>query len=160
MNKHTLVGMALTLALAVLQASAYAQAAAESVMLGAGSATATVKAGSALDSALNQAGKQLGGRVQQQMLHPTLGQTPPSGSRPVSTGPVKGSAVPSGTTPAQGDMIASIQGAGTKCAPTSQAASTSGSKSESAQTYCSGHTSATQPVSQRYKSVITLSFPK
>jgi hypothetical protein len=159
-KRRMLLGMALTLALAGLQASAFAQAAAESALLGASSATATVKAGSALGSALNQATKQLAGQVQQQTLHPALGQTSPSGTRPVSTSPVKGTAVPSGTTPAQGDMIASIQGAGSKCVPTNQTASTPGSKTESAQTNCSGLDSASQPASQKYNSVITLSLPK
>ena len=160
MNKRILLGMALILALAVLQASAFAQAAAESALLGASSATATVKAGSALGSALNRATKQLAGRVQQQTLQPAPGKTSQSGTRPVSTSPVKGAAPPSGTTPAQGDMIASIQGAGTRCVPTNQTASTPGSKTESAQTNCSGQGSASQPVPQKYKSVITLSIPK
>ena len=160
MNRRTLLGMALTLSLAALQASAFAQAAAESVLLGAGSATTTVKAGSSLGSALNQAGKQLSGRVQQQTAQPAPGRMPQSATRPVSTSPAKGTAVPSGTTPAQGDMIASIQGAGTRCAPINDKASTPGSKTESVQTNCSGQNSASQPVPQKYKSVITLSISK
>jgi hypothetical protein len=159
MNKRILLGTALTLALAGLQASAFAQAAAESALLGASSGTATVKAGSALGSALNQATKQLAGRVQQETSHPALGKMSQPGSRSVSTSPVKSTAVPSSTTPAQGSMIASIQGAGTRRVPPSPAASTPGSKAEAAQTNGNGQDSAAQPASQK-KSVITLSIPK
>jgi hypothetical protein len=171
MNRRILLAMTLTLALVVLRASAFAQAAAESVLLGAGSATATVKAGSALSSALNSAlnqnSKQLAGHVQRQMLQPTPGKMSQAGARPVSMSPVKATAVRAGTTPAQGALIASIQGAVTQdavtgCAPTKQVASTPGSETaaESAQTNCSGEHSAGQPVPQKYKSVITVSFPK
>lgn len=162
MNRRILLAMAFTLALVVLRASAFAQAAAESVLLGAGSATATVKAGSALNSALNQNSKQLAGRVQRQMLQPAPGKMSQAGAGPVSTSPVKGAAVRAGTTPAQGALVASIQGAATSCAPTKQTASTPGSEAaaESAQTNCSGQHSAGKPVPQKYESVITLSFPK
>jgi len=164
MNRRILLGMTFTLALAVLHASAFGQAAAESVLLNSGAASATVKAGSALSSATNQASKQLAGRVQQQVSHPALGKTSPGGSQPVSTSPVKGTAVPSGTTPAQGPVIASIQGGGAStvpsCAPANQTPPASGSKTAagSAQTNCQD--SAIKPAPQKYKSVITLSFPK
>ena len=149
MNKRMLLGMALIVALAVLEASAFGQAAAEAALLGASTATGTVKAGSALGSALNQATKQIGGRVQQETLHPALGKMSQPGSRPVSTSPVKRTAVPSSTTPAQGSMIVSIQGAGTRRALTSPAASTPGSKAEAAQTNGNGQDSAAQPASQK-----------
>jgi hypothetical protein len=166
MNRRILLAITFTLALVFLRASAFAQAAAESVLLGAGSATATVKAGSALSSALNSAlnqnSKQLAGHVQRQVLQPAPGKMSQAGARPVSTSPVKGAAVRAGTTPAQGALVASIQGAATSCAPTKQTASTPGSETaaESAQTNCSGEHSAGKPVPQKYKSVITLSFPK
>jgi hypothetical protein len=159
MNKRILLGMALTLALAVLEASAFAQAAAEAALLGASTATGTVKAGSALGSALNQATKQLAGRVQQETSHPALGKMSQPGTRPVSRVPVKGAAVPSSGTPAQGSMIASIQGAGNRRVPPSPVASTPGSKAEAAQTNGNGQDSAAQPASQK-KSVINLSIPK
>jgi hypothetical protein len=158
MNKRILVGMALTVALAFLDSSAFGQAAAEAALLGASTATGTVKAGSALGSALNQATKQLAGRVQQETSHPALGKMSQPGTRTVSRVPVKGTAVPSRTTPAQGSMIASIQGAGNRRVPPSPAASTPGNKAEAAQTN-GKEDSAAQPASQK-KSVINLPIPK
>jgi hypothetical protein len=157
MNRRILGGLTLTLVLTLVRIPSFAQAVAESVLLGAGSTTATVKAGSALNSALNQGSKQLAGRVQRQMLQPVPPEKKPhSRGGKVSTGPVKGTA-----TPAQGAVISSVQGAVTTCAPASQKASAAGSKSaaKSSQTNCSGQP-ASQPVPQEYKSVITLSFPK
>src|SRR5712691_1261204 len=63
MNR-VLWGLTLTLVLTLVCIPTFAQAVAESVLLGAGSSTATVKAGSALNSALNRGSKQLAGRVQ------------------------------------------------------------------------------------------------
>lgn len=161
MNRRILLRMTFTLALAALPASAFAQAAAESVLLGGASSAATVKAGSHLNSALNQASKQLAGRVQQQ-IQPVPGKVSPVGARPVSKSPVKGTAVRGAATPAQGPVIASIQGAPTRCPPINQTASTPGSKTavESAQTNCSAQSSANKSAPQKYKSVITLSFQK
>jgi len=157
MNRRMLFTLAL--ALTFPGVSAYAQAAAESALLNAHSATVTIKAGSALGSALNQSTKQLAGHVAQTT-------SPPSSSavegRPRYTIPVKGTAGRDGTLPVQGPMIASIQGGATSCASTSQSASTPGSKTaaESAQTDCRRQDSASQVASQKSKSVITLSFPK
>jgi hypothetical protein len=154
-----------TLALAVLRTSAFAQAAAESVLLNSGSAT--VKAGSALHSATNQASKQLAGRIPRQALPPAPGKMSQVGVPPASTSPVKNAVARADTTPAQGAMITSIQGAVTQgavtnCAPTRPTASTPGSQTnaESAQTNCSRQDSPSKPVPQKYKSVITLSLPK
>jgi hypothetical protein len=160
MNKRILLGMAFTLALAVLPASAFAQAAAESVLLGGASAAATAKFGSQLNSALNQGSKQLAGHVQQ--IQPASGKASPVGARPVSKSLVEGTAVRTTGTPAQGSLIASIQGSVPRCAPTNQTPLTTGSKTapESAQTNCSGQSSASKSASQKYKSVITLSLQK
>jgi hypothetical protein len=162
MSRHTLLAMTFTLALVVLQPSAYAQAAAESALLGAGSSTATVKAGSALNSILNQGSKQLAGRVQRQVLQPTPGTISHVGARQVPTSRIKGTPVRAGTTPTVGPVIASIQGAVTGCVPTNQTPSALGSSAaaESVQTNCGGQDSASPPVPPEYKSVITLSFPK
>ncbi|HYU46601.1 MAG TPA: hypothetical protein VEK84_10550 [Terriglobales bacterium] len=161
MNGCILVEMTFTLALAALPASAFAQAAAESVLLGGASSAATVKAGSQLNSALNQGSKQLAGRVQQQM-QPAPGKIAPVGAGAVSKSPVKGIAVRAGATPAPGPVIASIQGAATHCAPTNHTTSMPGSKThaESAQTNCSGQSSASESAPQKYKPVITLSLQK
>lgn len=157
MNRQMLVVFAL--ALTFPEASAFAQAAAESALLNAHSATVTVKAGTALGSALNHSVKQLAGRVAQPTSQPSPSQV---GGRPRSTIPVKGTAGRDGTLAAQGPMIASIQGAATSCASTGQPASTPGSKTaaESPQTDCSRQDSPAHVASQKSRSVITLSFPK
>jgi hypothetical protein len=104
-------------------------------LLNAHSATVTVKAGSTLGSALNQNTKQLAGHVPQPTSQPAPSQ---AGSR--RTTAVKSTAVRSGTVPAHGPMIASIEGSPNSCAATSPPASTSGSKTagESAQSNCGG----------------------
>jgi len=152
MNR-VLWGLTLTLVLTLVCIPTFAQAGAESVLLGAGSSTATVKAG----SALNSRQKQLAGRVQRHTV-----QTVPSERMPhsavgkISTGILKSTA-----TPAHGAVIASIQGAVISCAPGRQTASAAGSKTatEPSQTNCSGQP-ASETAPQKYKSVITLSFPK
>jgi hypothetical protein len=161
MNQRILLRMTFTLALAALPASAFGQAAAESILLHSGSAAATVKAGSAMSSATNQASKRLAGRVAQQVSHPALGRIPQAGTGPVSTSPRPSAAIGAGTTTAaQGPVIASIQGGAPSCAPANQTLPASGSKSAAgaAQTNCQD--SATKPAPQKYKSVITLSLPK
>jgi hypothetical protein len=162
MNTRTCLGLTFALVLAVLQTSAFGQAAAESVLLNSGSAGATAKAGSALGSALNHGSKQLAGRVPQQVAQPAPGKTSPGTARPVPTTPLQGTAVREGTTPAQGPVISSIQGAAPSRASANQTASTPRNKTaaESAQTKRSGQDSASKPAPQKYKSEITLSFPK
>ncbi len=162
MDRRILLGMILTPALVVLQAPAFGQAAAESVLLNSGSAGATAKAGSALGSALNHGSKQLAGRLPQQVAQPAPGKTSPGTARPASTSPLQGTAGREGTTPAQGPIISSIQGAAPSRAPASQKASTPGNKTAAgpAQTKPSGQDSARKPAPRKYKSEITLSFPK
>lgn len=162
MNRRILLGMTFTLALTVLQAGAFAQAAAEAALLKAGSAAATAKAGSALNSALDRSSKQLAGRVQRQVSPPVRGKKSQVEARSVSATPAPATAAREGTPPGQDPVIASIQGAGTSCAPTDPAASAPGSKTaaEPAQTNRSGRDCAGKPAPQKYKSVITLSFSK
>ena len=143
-------GLNLTLVLTVVRIPTFAQAVAESVLLGAGSSTATVKAGSALNSALNRGSKQLAGRVQRPA---PPGQKSHLGAVTISRHPVKATAVPT-----HGTVISSIQGGVTSCALASQRAS-AGSTTETLPTNCSGQP-ASEPAPQKYKSVITLSFPK
>jgi hypothetical protein len=71
MNKKVLLGIAVTLSFTTFSLPASSQAIAESVMLGAGSTTAAVKAGSALNSALKQGGRRVAEGVQQQGLRPS-----------------------------------------------------------------------------------------
>lgn len=154
MNR-VLRGLTITLLFTLVRIPSFAQAVAESVLLGAGSSTATVKAGSALNSALNRGSKQLAGRVQRQMLQPVSpGQKSHSGGVTISRRPVNATAVPT-----HGTVISSIQGGVTSCALASQTASAAGSTTEPSPTNCSGQP-ASEPAPQKYKSVITLSFPK
>ncbi len=162
MNRRILMGVTFTVALVVLPASAFAQAAAEAALVKAGTSAATAKAGSALGSTLDKANKQLAGRVQRQVSQPAPGKTSPGRARSVSTSPAKGTVVQEGTTPAQGPVIASIQGGMTSCTPTPQPASTPENKTaaEPAQANRSDQDCASKPKPQKYKSVITLSFSK
>jgi hypothetical protein len=157
MNRFILSIMIVTLALAFSRTSVFAQAAAESVLLNANSATATAKAGSALGSVLNHVNQQLGGQVQQ-VTHPALGATS-QGSKPASTGPDRGSAIRSGTGPAAGNLITSIDGAAsTSCVPTTPPSATSDkAATQSTQANC-GNNSSSKPT-PKYKSVMTVSFP-
>src|ERR1700675_2195851 len=126
MNRRILLGMTFALALTVLPACVFAQAAAEAALSNAASSAATAKAGSALNSALNQGTKKLAGRVQQPMSQPVRGKQSPGEARPVLTTPVKTPTAREGTSP--DPVIASIQGGVTSCAPADRTASTAGSK--------------------------------
>lgn len=139
MNRSFLLGIILTLVLvSALSLPAFSQALAESVMLHAGSATATTKAGSALRSTLNRSSKQLAGHVPQQVSR----QPQSKASRTLVP---KNQSVPTetGSMPQRGTMIVSIQGAAAEPCPAK----------------CKANGSAT-PESQKYKSVVTLSSPK
>jgi hypothetical protein len=160
MTRRVLLGLTFTLAFVVLQASALGQAAAESVLLNSGSAAATAKAGSALGSALTHGSKQLAGRVPQQVAQPARGRTSPGTARPASTSPLQGTAVREVTTPAQGPVISSIQGAAPSRAPANQRASTPGNKTTAVSAQTKPQDSASKPSPRKYKSEITLSFPK
>ncbi len=160
MGNGVLLGTAVVVALAMAPAPAFSQAAAESVLLNGASSTSAVKAGSALNSALNGAGKRLAGRIQQ------VPQASPSETRREMQ-KVQGknaagaSLVGSGSTSQQGSMIASVQGVAGTCAPTNGNPQSSDNKpkTESGPTNCPGGSAKPAP-QDKYKSVITLSFPK
>jgi hypothetical protein len=151
MNGRVRFGLALTVLLAILSATALGQAAAESVLLHGSTAAANVKAESHFGSALNRATKQLAGSVQQN-TQPSVGKVSPG---KVTLVP-KSSATPAGP----GPVIASIQG-GTRCAPAKPAGATAGSSTaaETTPTNCTSQGTA-KPATQNYKSVITLSLQK
>jgi hypothetical protein len=154
MNR-VLRGLTITLLFTLVRIPSFAQAVAESVLLGAGSSAATVKAGSALNSALNRGSGQLTGRVQRPMLQPAPpGQKSHLGAVTISRRPVKATAAPTHST-----VISSIQGGVPSCALAGQTASAAGSTAEPPPTSC-GAQPASEAAPQKYKSVITLSFPK
>jgi hypothetical protein len=161
MNKKVFVGIALTLTFPTFSLPVSSQAIAESVMLGAGSSTAAVKAGSALNSALNQGGGRLAGEVQQQVVRPsqtsqrkTLGRKsllPRNQNAPRNRPSV----------PRPGTFIVSVQGAETSSAVTDKPIPTGrGETPVASPTNLKGDTTSIKPGSQKYKSAITLSFPK
>jgi hypothetical protein len=140
MNRRVLLGIALTLGFTTTPLPASSQAIAESVMLGAGSSTAAVKAGSALNSALNQGGRRFTGGVQQQVLRPSqTSQRKTSVARKSFLPKNQNAPRNRPSVPQPGTLIISVQGA----EPTNR----------------KGDTTSNQPRSQKYKSAITLSFP-
>jgi hypothetical protein len=153
MNR-TILTLLVALALAATPTGALAQAAAETVLLNAHSAATTVKAGSALGSALNRATRQLAGQVSL--------ATPTAASTATSEKLQQGSAMPaetsaySSTTPASGPLVTSIAGASrTSCALTDAPPSTD--KKSAAPT--APPSCAVNPPPQKYKSQVTVSFP-
>ncbi|HEX8926124.1 MAG TPA: hypothetical protein VF786_10050 [Terriglobales bacterium] len=110
MRPHSLAGVVLTVFLGIQ--AAYPQAAAESVLLNSNSATATVKAGSALGKALNKASSNLGNQVPRTVapsgMSVTIERKPrtpaPSAATPA---PPTSSSKPAA---ASGSLITSIQG--------------------------------------------------
>ncbi len=154
MTRFILSMMISTLALAFPWTDAVAQAAAESVLLNANSATTALKAGTALGSALTQVNKQLGGQVQQ-VTHPALGALSPLEPQHTATVQANRSG---GTVPTQGALITSIKGSVRSCdpnglSPTDKSTAPSGPKN------CAV-ISAREIGQQKYKSVMTVSFPK
>ena len=133
----------LTLALVLLwlRTDALAQAAAESVLLGATTSTATIKAGTSLNSSFNKASAQTGQRVQH-VTHPATGRVRARIRRGSSTviqhAPVRSSGQ------AIGNVVASVQGAAGNCTP--------------AQSNCSAAGNTQTP--KKYQSVITLAPAK
>lgn len=159
MDRKVLLAITLTLAFTTSSLPASSQAIAESVLLGAGSSTATVKAGSALNSALNQSSKQLTGGIRQQLSQPPQTSTQQSGKNLLPKSQTEGTAIPS--TPQSGALIVSIQGAKPNCPLTKEKTSTrEGNAVEPPLTNCISQNTSVKPESQKYKSVVTLSFPK
>lgn len=155
MNRCLPLGLALAAALVLAPASAFAQAAAESVLLNATSAAATVKGASALSSGLNHATQQLAGTVQQ-VSSTAAGKKAPAVPRPVSTRALKATAI---ATTAPGPMITSINGAVPNCSPARPPSSTPDhAVTKSAPPACAVASSSNGSVVQEYKSVVTVTF--
>ena len=161
MSRLFLLGTTVTLVLAMPPASAFCQAAAESVLLNGASASSTVKAGSALNSALSGASKRLGARIPQ-VSQPSPGevhhQLLPQAHPQTQTTGMKKSA---GSVSQPGPMIVSVQRAHGACAPAAVNSSPTGNpaKTESAPASCQGGSLKPAP-QDKYKSTITLSLPK
>ena len=160
MDRRVLLGMAVTLAFSTFPLPASSQAIAEYVLLGAGSSTAAVKAGSALNSALNQSSKRLAGGIRQQLSQPPQTNTQQSGKNLIPKSQSSGTAI--GNIPQSGAMIAFIQGAEGSCPPTNEKPSTHQGKAavEPPSANCITKNTSVKSGSQKYKSMVTLSFPK
>jgi hypothetical protein len=162
MNKKVFLGIALTLPFTTFSLPASSQAIAESVILGSGSSTAAVKAGSALNSALKQGGGRLAGEVQQQLLRPSQTSQPKTSLGRKSLLPRNQNAPRNRpSVPRPGTFIVSVQGAETSSAVTDKPIPTGrGETPVASPTNLKGDTTSIKPGSQKYKSAITLSFPK
>jgi hypothetical protein len=152
--------MTLTLAFNAFPLPASSQAVAESVLLGAGSSTAGVKAGSALNSALNQSSKRLAGGIRQQLSQPRQTNTLQSGKNLRPKSQSGGTAI--GDMRQPGALIVSIQGAESNCPLTNEKTSTHQGKAAAKppSTNCISQNTPVKPGSQKYKSMVTLSVPK
>jgi hypothetical protein len=169
MDTRGLLRMTITLALGALPALAFGQAAAESALTNANSAAATAKAGSVLGRALNQSGRQLAGRIQEQTSKPLQLGTQPNRRQLKLKSQARAGTVRTDSVP--GNVVSSIRGAAVTCEPTDLKTQAPGDKTstESRQTNCPNKALSLQPgpqdkdkekASDKYKSVITLSFPK
>ena len=154
-----LLGAIVTLGSA-FPATARAQAAAESALTHALSSSATVKAGSVLGGALNQGSTRLGARIQEQTSAPVRVGTPQKISRAglgnQATGLLPGGSLRTSASAATSTV--SIQGGEGTCISASPAKTGTGTAS----VHCPGPKSAPKPgtTEDKYKSFVTLSFPK
>ncbi len=109
MRPHFLAGVILTVLLGIQ--AAYPQAAAESVLLNSNSATATVKAGSALGKALNKASGQTSNQIQRTVAPSAMSVTVERKPRTPAPSSEKPATTTSSPKPATGgSLITSIQG--------------------------------------------------
>ena len=167
MNNRALLGSVVTLVLA-FPVTIHAQAAAESALTNALSSSATVKTGSALNHALNQSSNQLGTRIQEwtsspmqvgaQQQHP---RAPRTEIKNPNTGSLARGAAGANSSPAMGGI--SVQGGETTCTSVSPGshASPDPTNSGMASVDCRGKKSAPDAgTTDKYKSFVTLSFPK
>jgi hypothetical protein len=155
-GSKVLVGLVVTLAFTTLSLPASSQAIAESALLGGGSSTATAKAGSALNSALNKTSKEIAGRIPKQLPQPVQRTNSGSAKNLLPKSGTGGSATPSTAQPS--GLIVSIQRAEPTCPAISEKTSTrqGNAGAEPAPKNCL----PVKPESQKYKSVVTLSAPK
>jgi hypothetical protein len=157
MSKMILLRISVILAFVTFSFPAFSQAMAESVLLGAGSSTATVTAGSALNSSLNRSSKQLTGRLQE-VPRPQQTKRPPS-AKDLSSNAKNG--VHAGPRPPQpGELTVSIKGAKPNCSFTNEQTSAGqGTGTGQAPTNCPSPNTSGKSGPTKYKSVVTVSFP-
>ena len=178
MNPRALVGSVVAIAL-VFPVISQAQAAAESALTNALSSSTTVKAGSALNHALSQSSTQLGIRIQEQASRPVrvglpqqIQGAPRTAMKSTTTRSASHVAVRSGSLPALGGI--SVQGGATACTsvppnlaspanrvPADTVPARSNPGIATASVDCRGGNSARDSTAgDKYKSFVTLPFPK
>jgi hypothetical protein len=147
----------------------HAQAAAESALTNALSSSTTVKAGSALNHALNQSSSQLGTHIPERTSSPVqVGaqqqqqpRAPRTELKNPNTGSLAHGATGANSSPAMGGI--SVQGGETTCTSASPGshASPDPTNSGMASVDCRGKRPAPDAgTTDKYKSFVTLSFPK
>jgi hypothetical protein len=157
MSKMILLRISLILVIITFSFPAFSQAMAESVLLGAGSSTATVSAGSALNSSLNRSSKQLTGRLQE-VPRPPQTKRPPSAKNFSSN--VKNGVHAGRRPPQPGELTVSIQGAEPNCSFTNEQTSAGqGTGTGQAPTNSLSPNTSGKSRPTKYKSVVTVTFP-
>jgi hypothetical protein len=154
------VGLPVAVVLSTASLPVFAQAAAESALIHSLSSTATVHAGSSLGRALNESGTQLGVRIQQRTSNALPTRTVQSAQRPVVMHQVANN-VHVGPTP--GMAAVAVQGGGQgACAPPANVQATDHKTVPASTTAACGSGNSANPprVEDKYKSFVTLSFPK
>jgi hypothetical protein len=137
----------------------FAQAAAESALIHSLSSTATVHAGSSLGRALNQSGAQLGVRIQQRTSNALPTRTMQSAQRPVVMHQAANNVH---VGPTSGVAAVAVQGGQGACAPAANVQAADHQTVPAATTAACGSGNSANPprVEDKYKSFVTLSFPK
>jgi hypothetical protein len=156
-ERTVLFGITLILGSSTFSLPASSQAIAESVTLGAATSIAGTKAGSALGSALNRSSKQIAGHLQQQVSQPQPTSTP-KGKRALL--PKSQSQGISTAQPQSGTLVVSIQGAESNCASEKISLQQGKAGTSTPPTNCISPNASVKPGSTKYKSAVTISFPK
>lgn len=155
MRKHVLLRMTATVALGTIPATAFAQAAAESALVHAFSSTMTVGASTALQRSTNQAVGNIQGRMTNSVRSGVQPTTPKLRTRTQASAAAFRAAAP---------LSITVRGSDSVCAPATGAATPQGtSVTQPSHTNCSGKDSSLKAGGvdkDKYKSVITVTFPK
>jgi hypothetical protein len=157
MSKMILLRISLILAFITFSFPAFSQAMAESVLLGAGSSSATVTAGSALNSSVNRSSKQLTGRLQE-VPRPPQTKRPPSAK--VLSPNAKNGGHASRRPPESGELTVSIKGAKPNHSfKNEQTSAGQGTGTGQAPTNSLSPNTSGKSRPTKYKSVVTVTFP-
>jgi hypothetical protein len=157
MERMILLEITLILVSNTFSLPASSQAIAESVTLGAATSIAGTKAGSALGSALNRSSKQLAGHLQQQLSEPQPRSTPHSARELLPKSQSHG--ISTLSQPESETLVVSIQGAESNCASAKILLQQGKAGTATPTINCISPNVSPKPESQKYKSVVTVTFP-